>query len=306
MPFAGMPSQTVTYAQNPVEQQLSPPSKKAKATPKKDRKIEEAVIGTKGPQTAPDKKGLAKKDQVIKKPSVTTKAVAAKQDKPVVQKETTVKKQPASKKEPSTKQEAEVKEESTAKTFSAAKKQPAMKQEITTKEKVAVKAEKPDSYLWTGNIVSSGLITGYYNIECPTLEEQFGDNFDPDGYSLRLGIEGPRIWGAYHFGQFSGILLLENRLHGTPDKDLPVKWRGREEGEGEESFGDNCYGHIAFQGNGRITGMLNLFGDCEFFGREGPGPGTGRFAENMRQEWESFITHDYSYKERAEFWYRWR
>ena len=248
----------------------------------------------------------------------------------MIQKETTVKKQPASKKEPSTKKEAEVKEESTAKTvsaakkkpavkqeagakkestatkFSAVKKQPAMKQEITTKEKVAVKAEKPDSYLWTGNIVSSGLITGYYNIECPTLEAQFGDNFDPDDYSLRLGIEGPRIWGAYHFGQFSGILLLENRLHGIPEKDLPVKWRGREEGEGVESFGDNCYGHIAFQGNGRITGMLNLFGDCEFFGREGPGPGTGRFAENMRQEWESFITHDYSYKERAEFWYRWR
>ena len=178
-----------------------------------------------------------------------------------------------------------------------------MKQETTTKKKVAAKAEKPDSYPSTPNTVSLGLINGHYNIECPTLEEQFSENFDPDGRSLILTLDGPRIWGAYDFGQFSGILLLENRPHSASNEALPIKWRGREEGEGEMSFGDDCYGHIAFQGNGRITGMLNLFGDCEFFGKRQPGPRVAlRSAASMRQEWESYNAHAYSYEERARWW----
>ncbi|MCJ1450160.1 hypothetical protein MMC28_000489 [Mycoblastus sanguinarius] len=294
MPFAGMPSPFATYAPDPIEQQLHSPSKKAKASPKTDRKIKAATTKAKPPQTASNKKALAAKDPATKKPSATAKAVISKQEKngaqkePIVKREPTVKKQPAVKKEPPMKKEPAVKKESIAKKVSTVKKEPVMKETPTGKQ-WAVKAEGSHHYPSAPNIVSLGLINGYYDIECPTMREQFGDNFDPDSLSLILTLDGPRIWGAYDFGQFSGILLLENRPYSASDEALPIKWRGRENGEGEMDFGDHCYGEIAFQGNGQITGMLNLFGDCEFFGKRQPGPGTAiRPAASMGQEWDGY------------------
>ena len=333
MHFGEIPSPSVTHAPNPTEQQLHSPSKKAKATPKKDCKIREATIKTKAPQTASNKKALAAKDPITKKPSSTTEAVTAKPGKTGAQKEPTVKKQPAAKKEPPTKKEPTVQKESMAKKEPTVKKEsmakkeptvkkesmakkeptvkkesmaektltvkekPAMKKETTTEKQRAVKAENLHSYPSASNVGSLGLINGLYNIECPTMREQFSDNFDPDSLSLILTLDGPRIWGAYDFGQYSGVLLLENRPYSASNEALPVKWRGRENGEGEMSFGDHCYGDIAFHGNGRITGMLNFYGDCGFSGTRQPGPGTAlRPAASMKEEWGGYNDSSYSYE----------
>ncbi|CAF9939307.1 hypothetical protein IMSHALPRED_001289 [Imshaugia aleurites] len=130
------------------------------------------------------------------------------------------------------------------------------------------------------------------------MREPSSNNFDPNSLSLILTLDGAKIWGAYDFGQFSGNLLLESRPYGASNEALPLKWRGRENDEGEMDFGDHCYGHIAFNGNGRISGMLNLFGDCEFFGVRQPGPGTAlRPAASMKQEWVGYNTSAYSYEE---------
>jgi hypothetical protein len=76
--------------------------------------------------------------------------------------------------------------------------------------------------------VSLGLMNGLYSISCSSIEEQCG--------SSQMGIilcpDTPRVWGAYHFGRYFGIFLLEQRPYRASDEPLPANWRGREYGIG--------------------------------------------------------------------------
>lgn len=84
--------------------------------------------------------------------------------------------------------------------------------------------------------------------------------------SLILCLDSPAVWGAYDFGMFSGILKLEERAWESSQEPIPFKWRGRENGESEMSFGDNCAVELMFLGCGRIEGWINVYGECHFSG----------------------------------------
>lgn len=85
---------------------------------------------------------------------------------------------------------------------------------------------------------------------------------------------------------------------------IPLEWRGRENGEGEMSFGDDCCGEITFLGNGQIKGSLNnLYGErCEFEGVKVEEGGTRRSAGSMRAEWDGYNDEAYE-EERTGRWH---
>ena len=167
------------------------------------------------------------------------------------------------------------------------KKEPGVKKEAGIKRESKFKQESSSQ-----DLPKLGLLNGHYGIECPTIEDEW-PNWAND-LSLTLTLDTPGLWGAYDFGMFSGILHIENRPYESSDVSVPCRWRGRENGEGQMSFGNQCTGAITFLGGGRIEGWLSLYGRCEFYGTRRAGPGTApRTASSMRQEWNGYNEDEY-------------
>ena len=197
---------------------------------------------------------------------------------------------------------AKLARENTTKVLWGSKNEPAVNYEpvIKTEPKSATSVENPEPRPTTTSVVDHlplptlGLINGYYTISCPMIES----DFDCAGFSLILCLDTPRVWGAYEFGPFTGILRLPQRpFYASDEHTLPFYWRGVDHAARTVAGGEYCVGEMAFLGQGRIAGRLNIYGDgdgnCEFTGvRQGAGMGMNfppRSAYSMRQEWESYI-----------------
>ncbi|KAL8880412.1 MAG: hypothetical protein Q9198_002173 [Flavoplaca austrocitrina] len=197
-------------------------------------------------------------------------------------------KDPKPKKEPkpAIKKEAKVKQERPA------KKEPKVKAESTADAKSIVGSSRSAP-------ASLGLINGLYEISCPVIEREWDD----DGFTIVLTLDSPSVWGEYDFGMFSGILRIPQRPFVVSGDMLPFEWRGRENSEGEMSFGNNCVGGISFLGNGYIEGWINLYGECRFEGTRMDGPGTAMSsAADLRDQWDSYNEDEYE-RERVGRWH---
>lgn len=165
---------------------------------------------------------------------------------------------------------------------SPAKPKPSMKKEPKFKQEPTTSQDLP----------KLGLLNGYYDIECPTVESEWPDWANE--LSLVLTLDSPSMWAAYDFGMFSGIIHIPERPYTSSHEPIPCHWRGTENGEGEMSFGEHCTGAITFLGGGRIEGWLSLYGRCEFYGTRRDGPGNApRTAASMRQEWDGYNEEEY-------------
>ncbi|KAL8969532.1 MAG: hypothetical protein Q9183_001956, partial [Haloplaca sp. 2 TL-2023] len=144
-----------------------------------------------------------------------------------------------------------------------------------------------------------GLINGIYEVSCPEIESDFGD----DGFTIVLTLDSPSVWGQYDFGMFSGIFHIPQRPYAASTDMFEFQWRGRENGEGEMSFGDGCIGGISFLGNGYIEGWINVYGQSHFQGmrRDGPGNAVSN-AIDIRNEWDGYNEDQYEY-ERVSRWH---
>lgn len=166
---------------------------------------------------------------------------------------------------------------------------PPLKKETNVKVEHKVKQEPSGE-----DLPRLGLLNGYYDIECPTIADEWPD-WGADNMSLVLTLDSPGMWGAYDFGMFSGILNMQDRPWDSSHEPIPCRWRGQDNSEGEMSFGDQCTGAIAFLGGGRIQGWLSLYGRCEFYGTRRSGPGNApRTAASMRQEWDGYNDEEYA------------
>lgn len=229
---------------------------------------------------APRPKQTARKSTGTAVPKQTARTARSVPAQPPVKKGAAVKRDPAVKREPGINSEPR----GPTKKASGIKPQPS----TPIKKAPAVKSEpgiKPTPKI--------GLINGYYEISCPYLASEFSD--DPSSFHLILALETPRIWGAYDFGAFSGILHIAQRPFFPSEEPIPLEWRGRENGEGEMSFGDDCFGEIVFLGNGQIRGSLNnLYGErCDFEGAKVEEGGARRSAGSMRVEWDGYNDEAY-------------
>jgi hypothetical protein len=143
-----------------------------------------------------------------------------------------------------------------------------------------------------------GLLNGTYEIESADLDQW--DEFQGDDFSLILTLQGTFIWGAYDFGMHSGILCIPRRPFQASEERFNFTWRGRENGEGEMSFGSGNTGWIQFLGGGHIRGMINCYGEASFEGtRITQGVSSERTAQDMRNEWGGYNEEEYEYERRA-------
>ena len=199
--------------------------------------------------------------------------------------------------------ELEVKRERDRKKLSV-KEEPKLKKETKVKNEPSTSPSSQIHSRPSGNLSRSpngpslGLINGIYDLSCQTVE----DNWGSEDLTLTLTLDGTTVWGAYDLGMFSGILFLPNRPWQASNSSLPFTWRGRENGEGEMEFGDDCEGEISFLGNGVIEGWISVYGRCCFEGRRREEAGTAvRTARSMREEWEGYNEEAYE-EERVGRW----
>ncbi|KAL8668406.1 MAG: hypothetical protein Q9168_006963 [Polycauliona sp. 1 TL-2023] len=185
------------------------------------------------------------------------------------------------------------------------KKEPKVMQEPPARKGPSIKTD-PDAKKKTiaspsrsSGTAPLGLINGIYEISCPAIESEW----DYDGFTLVLTLDSPSIWAEYDFGMFTGILFIPQRPYSASNDTFQFQWRGRENSEGQMSFGDNCVGEISFLGNGRIEGWINLYGEARFEGVRQDGPGTAiRSAKDMREEWDGYNDEEYEH-ERVGRWH---
>lgn len=240
-------------------------------------------------------------------PTAGRKSAAAKQ--PIVKKDSKVKPEPKIggktevkkevKKEVGVKKEPKVKNESKAEKEVGIKKEPKVKKEVQVKKESPAVPPSSIKHEATANPRSVGLINGLYDLSCDTVE----DEWSCTDLTLTLTLEGTTVWGAYDLGMFSGIVFLPQRPYQASNEPLSYTWRGRENSEGQMSFGHGCDGEITFLGNGDIEGWISVYGRCSFSGVRRPGAGTGvRTARSMRTEWEEFNERAYDEENAA----RWR
>lgn len=251
-------------------------------------------------QISPAEKISTKKEAMKKEPVVKREPL---KKEPALKKEP-VKKETKVKNEPGVKRETPVKKEPVKKEIKV-KNEPGVKRETPVKKRISVKKEElptqatpPSPDPSTSQFPPLGLINGVYDINCPYITEQW----DSEDLQLILAVDGSSAWGSYDFGMFEGILHFPLRPFSASQEPLHCHWRGRENGEGEMSFGDDNVGRVQFLGGGNIHGTLNLSGDCEFWGARRPGPAySPRSTASYRNEWESFNDEAYE-QERVGRW----
>jgi len=224
----------------------------------------------------------AKQEIVKREPAVKKEASTKKIPIPAVKKEASIKKEHPVKKEATAKKEPAVKKEASAKkNTTTVKGEPKSTNEPATKKNTPAKQEQPSNNRPPVG-PSLGLINGYYDISCSSITDPI------DGLSFILTLDGPMLWGAYDLGPYTGVFYLQDRPYRAASHiHLPLRWRGIDKGDGHADSGN---GYIAFLGDGRISGLINIYGNEEFDGtrRASAGPTTLRSAASMREEWEGY------------------
>lgn len=146
--------------------------------------------------------------------------------------------------------------------------------------------------------------SGAYTVASPLLAEEWGDQFDASTFEVTLALSKnkDRLWGSYDFGMFSGVIRFSH-LPAGPGDSVPCLWRGRENGEGEMSFGNDCKGTFTFVKKGRgFKGTMNLYGDVQFVGTWNDAISSSVEAQRFEAEWKEYNEKNYE----AERVGRWR
>ncbi len=234
---------------------------------------------------------------------IGSKTVTKKRTSGSVEKKPTVDQQLGLKRKPATKKETKVKKEESDKSAPAPVRPKPTDTKVSIKKPLAVKKEpkvKQESKPSDLPKLGSFDLTSYYRISCPDLEGQWS-MFDNHRMSLILRHDSTGVWGNYDLGMFSGILHLNKKPTKASHERIPFKWRGRENSESMMSFGDSCTGEIAFLGDGRIEGVISVYGQCHFSGSTmqvaGPSLRLRQKAADMRQEWDGY--NECAYEEAA-------
>ncbi|KDR85353.1 hypothetical protein GALMADRAFT_204831 [Galerina marginata CBS 339.88] len=112
---------------------------------------------------------------------------------------------------------------------------------------------------------------GEYLVTAPYLRDGWGDGYQ----TMKLKMSGSpgrsHQWVWFHFGIISGIMRSRGLLPEHVGDKTHFHWRGREEGEGEMTYGSDNTASITFVGGGRIRGRMRWNGQLfEFIGKKVP------------------------------------
>jgi len=140
-------------------------------------------------------------------------------------------------------------------------------------------------------------VTGVYNITCDSPVVSPASDL-----RLFLHSEGYKTWGAFSWGPYSGIILM-NPGPTSLSTFSPVSfgWRARDSRTRAKRFGRGCTGFVWFGKGGRISGTFSdLLGEerVDFGGVRRAGPlWCGRSAESFEREWDGFVGEVYGGRE---------
>ncbi|PGH33803.1 hypothetical protein GX50_03372 [[Emmonsia] crescens] len=149
-----------------------------------------------------------------------------------------------------------------------------------------------------------GLLNGRYSFESPALRDWA--MYDDHPFILILTLHQNALWSAYDFGMFTSILHIPQRpWEASADKQYEFSWCGKENSQGVISYDDaRQKGWVRFLGNGRIDGVIEVYGKARLSGVRVSGEQTRseRDAASMRAEWEGYSQEAYEHARVA----RWR
>lgn len=277
-----------------TQPKIKQPLAEAQKVQKRPRQTAKSAV-IKSPMKPSSRFSLAEGDL----PNPYSKNIGSTKKKPPVGKEPIIKKNPRIKQELKVEGNTQTNKKLGVGKESKVKKETRIKNESGAQPPSKIKDEIDADPPRSTNLPSLGLISGIYDLSCPTVEGEWSCA----DLTLTLSLEGTTVWGAYDLGMFSGIIFLPERPWQASNEPLPFTWRGRENGEGEMSFGNNCQGEMYFLGNGNIEGWINVYGQCSFTGVRRPEAGTAVMpARSMRVEWEGYDERAYEEESRS----RWK
>ncbi|KAJ6531259.1 hypothetical protein B0H19DRAFT_1273468 [Mycena capillaripes] len=95
-----------------------------------------------------------------------------------------------------------------------------------------------------------------------------------------------RLWGEFNFGVVSGI-IRSTTIPTRVGDSAAFFWRGREDGTGESSFGEDNVGTILFLGGGKFKATMDWdIGNFEFAGTKLEGA-KGKLSPQSLREWKA-------------------
>jgi hypothetical protein len=133
------------------------------------------------------------------------------------------------------------------------------------------------------------------------LKDQWPDEAQKMVLKMALSEKGSHLWARFHFGIVSGIIRSSGPLPQKVGDVCRFLWRGQEEGEGEQTFGDDNWGTITFLNDGKIKGTMQWMGVFEFVGKRvrEPGPAWVKNVSNWKSEWRGINESSYEYARQA-------
>jgi hypothetical protein len=148
-------------------------------------------------------------------------------------------------------------------------------------------------------------VAGRYDVVAPYLRDNYGASDGSDSYSLAIAPAsgGKAIWGDFDFGSFEGY-LRSTSIDKTA-RTITFNWRGRENGEGESTFGDNNIIEITFLDDKTFEGYAegDFFEQCEISGRyESKGGNPQHNVNSWVYQYESLDEDNYE-RERVARWH---
>jgi hypothetical protein len=147
-------------------------------------------------------------------------------------------------------------------------------------------------------------VVGRYDVVVPYLRDNYGASDDSDSYSLAIapGSGGKVIWGEFDFGSFEGY--LRSTSFDRAARTITFHWRGRENGEGESTFGDNNIIKITFLDDKTFEGYAegDFFEQCEISGRYESKGGNPRHNVNSWEYQYKSLDEDNYERERVARW----
>ena len=112
-------------------------------------------------------------------------------------------------------------------------------------------------------------VAAQYTVVSEYLRDNYGQDDDDDEHSLALApsSSGGDVWGTFDFGSFDGY--MRSTSIDPAARTITFNWRGRENGEGQSTFGEGNIIRITFLDDKTFEGMAegSMFERCAIAGR---------------------------------------
>tara|TARA_R110002003_G_scaffold505_3_gene20132 strand:+ start:2166 stop:2924 length:759 start_codon:yes stop_codon:yes gene_type:complete len=153
---------------------------------------------------------------------------------------------------------------------------------------------KPDHYTTPNATPAPILLSGTYDISCPTASSLFF----PSDLTLTLSKDPARSvwWATCRWGAWDMIMQLNPGPSSVAlGEPCALGWRMRDLETGALTFGKRCTGEMSFSADGRMSGWLGEVvgvGVVEFEGWRMEGCEEG-LEDDLRGEWDGFVREAY-------------